>query len=94
MARVWMVAYDISGDRERRGVEKMLSGFGKRVQKSVFECQFGADDLPWLRSRLAALLSGKGDSIRYYPVCTHCQSRTLFFGDGAPPAPGDPYLIL
>ncbi len=94
MARVWLVAYDISGDRARREVEKMLSGFGKRVQKSVFECQFGADDLTWVRNRLASLLPEKGASVRYYPVCTHCQSRTLLFGEGTLPAPGDAYLIL
>ena len=32
------VIYDISDNKERRKVEKVLKGFGFRIQKSVFEC--------------------------------------------------------
>ena len=35
----YAIAYDISSDRERTRVEKVLLGFGFRVQKSVFECR-------------------------------------------------------
>lgn len=35
----YTVVYDISSDRERSRVEKVLKGFGFRVQKSVFECR-------------------------------------------------------
>lgn len=34
-----MVTYDISDDRERARVAKVLEGFGVRVQESVFECR-------------------------------------------------------
>ena len=35
-AQQWAVAYDISVNRERVRVEKVLRGWGHRVQKSVF----------------------------------------------------------
>lgn len=35
----YAVVYDITCDRERRRVDKVLKGFGFRVQKSVFECR-------------------------------------------------------
>lgn len=35
----YVAVYDISDDRERRRVEKVLKGYGFRVQKSVFECK-------------------------------------------------------
>lgn len=35
----YAVVYDISNDRERRHVDKLLKGFGFRAQKSVFECR-------------------------------------------------------
>ena len=35
----YAVVYDISSDKERRRVEKILKGFGFRIQKSVFECR-------------------------------------------------------
>lgn len=44
----YAVVYDISSDKERRRVDKILKGFGFRVQKSVFECRLskkGKDDL-------------------------------------------------
>ncbi len=34
----YAVIYDIGNDRERRRVEKVLKGFGFRIQRSVFEC--------------------------------------------------------
>jgi len=38
-APLFAVCYDLSDDRERRRVDKLLTGFGFRVQKSVFECR-------------------------------------------------------
>ena len=35
----YAVVYDISSDSERLKVNKILEGFGFRVQKSVFECK-------------------------------------------------------
>jgi len=35
---VYAVVYDITSDAERNKVDKVLKGFGFRVQKSVFEC--------------------------------------------------------
>lgn len=35
----YAVVYDITSDRERRRVDRLLKGFGFRIQKSVFECR-------------------------------------------------------
>lgn len=35
----YAVVYDITSDKERGRVDKVLKGFGFRVQKSVFECR-------------------------------------------------------
>jgi CRISPR-associated protein Cas2 len=35
----YAVVYDISSDAERGNVDKLLKGFGFRIQKSVFECR-------------------------------------------------------
>ena len=35
----YVVIYDISDNRERQRISKLLKGFGKRIQKSVFECR-------------------------------------------------------
>jgi CRISPR-associated protein Cas2 len=35
----YAIVYDISINRERSKVDKILKGFGFRIQKSVFECR-------------------------------------------------------
>ncbi|MEO0091873.1 MAG: CRISPR-associated endonuclease Cas2 [candidate division WOR-3 bacterium] len=35
----YAVVYDITSDKERARVDKVLKGFGFRIQKSVFECR-------------------------------------------------------
>ncbi|MBN1664016.1 MAG: CRISPR-associated endonuclease Cas2 [Deltaproteobacteria bacterium] len=35
----YAVVYDITSDKERGKVDKVLKGFGFRIQKSVFECR-------------------------------------------------------
>jgi CRISPR-associated protein Cas2 len=36
---IYIAAYDVTCDRERDRVAKILEGFGMRLQKSVFECR-------------------------------------------------------
>jgi CRISPR-associated protein Cas2 len=38
MHQRYVITYDISNNKERRLVSKVLEGYGFRVQKSVFEC--------------------------------------------------------
>ena len=60
----YVVCYDITRDRTRNRVRKLLNGYGERVQYSVFECPIDAKQLCQLRSKLAEFaLEGK-DSIR------------------------------
>lgn len=44
----YAVVYDISCDRERSRIDRVLKNFGFRIQKSVFECRLtrkGRDEL-------------------------------------------------
>lgn len=49
------VVYDISSDNERDRVDRLLKGFGFRVQKSVFECVLTRRDKEELIQRLKGL---------------------------------------
>lgn len=61
------LCYDISCDRERRRVDKLLKGYGSRAQKSVFECNLTPSQRQAL---LAALheLALKTGHVRIYRV--------------------------
>ena len=75
-----VVSYDISDDRRRDKVAKVLEGFGERVQESVFECHLSPRHYWKLRSRLSKVLSLPQDNIRYYHLCRECVGRIAAFG--------------
>lgn len=35
----YVVCYDVTEDRERQAVARLLEGYGQRAQRSVFECR-------------------------------------------------------
>jgi CRISPR-associated protein Cas2 len=80
----YVIAYDIPDDRRRARVHKILCGFGKWTQYSVFECFLTRKELVLLRARLAAHLNEREDSVRMYPLCQACVKRVLTVG-GEPP---------
>lgn len=50
----YVVSYDLSCDRERRRVDRLLKGYGLRVLESVFECRLSRR----AKARLLAELRG------------------------------------
>jgi CRISPR-associated protein Cas2 len=38
MKRVWLICYDISDDKRRTRIYRVLEGFGLRLQYSVWRC--------------------------------------------------------
>ncbi len=64
-----VVSYDISDDKRRREVAKILEGHGYRVQYSVFECDLTKKQLLKLQRKLKPLVKGQEmESIRFYPL--------------------------
>ena len=71
------IAYDVSDDRERRRVDRVLGGFGFRIQKSVFECRLTRAGERALLRELEALRLKTG-SVKIYRV--HASSRARVVG--------------
>ena len=77
----YVVTYDIADDRRREDVATLLSGYGPRVQLSVFEC-----DLPTrraaavLQSTLRALIDPVEDQVRLYPLDERAARRVAVIG--------------
>lgn len=69
MTMIVLVTYDITDDRRREDVAVLLSGYGPRVQLSVFECECrDNDELRDLRARLRDIIDPLEDQIRLYPT--------------------------
>lgn len=66
-AALFAVVYDISDNRERYCVDRVLKGYGFRVQKSVFECRLGKADKSRLIGELVKLSIVTG-TVKMYRV--------------------------
>ncbi|WP_418641485.1 CRISPR-associated endonuclease Cas2 [Vibrio chaetopteri] len=78
-AEHYLICYDISGRSTRYRVDKILKGYGERVQYSVFECRLSDFELIALRAELCTWLE-EGDKINYYRLCVHCLRRRVTQG--------------
>lgn len=81
----YVIAYDIPNDKRRTRVHKILLGYGKWTQYSLFECFLSRRDLLQLRTKLEQHLVEREDSVRFYPLCAACVSKVETVG-GLPPA--------
>jgi CRISPR-associated protein Cas2 len=78
----YLVCYDIIDTNRRNRVAKLLKGYGLRVQKSVFECMFTADQLEMLQKRLSQnrYLKPEEDQVRFYPMSGHTRNKVVIVG--------------
>src|SRR6266581_3247474 len=86
-----VIAYDIPDDRRRTKVHKLLLGFGKWTQNSLFECFLTKKELVLLRSKLAEHLEAAQDSVRFYPLCANCLDKVETVGG---PLPAEDLLFV
>lgn len=63
----YVAAYDISNDRIRERVARVLVRYGARLQWSVFEVWLEPEDVPEFRRAIGSLLS-KTDEFDLIPV--------------------------
>lgn len=82
----YLISYDISDDRIRTKAGKMLQGYGRRVQKSVFECpDLTERQLLKLQDQLDRLVDHETDSVRLYRQCKGCLAQFDLIGTGERP---------
>src|SRR5438093_11951833 len=87
----YVIAYDIPDDKRRTKIHKILLGYGKWTQFSLFECFLTRKELVLLRSKLTEHLVAKEDSVQFYPLCANCVSKVR---TGGGPRPADAVLFL
>ena len=74
--KYFLVCYDIEDDRRRNKIARCLTGWGRRVQYSVFEVACGHEtDLNLMCEQLEKLREC-GDSIRIYRFNEHTRQQS------------------
>ena len=75
-----VITYDISEDKRRTKIHKVLKSYGQWMQFSVFECDLTQTQYARLRSRLSKLIKPDQDSIRFYFLCACCKDKVERIG--------------
>jgi CRISPR-associated protein Cas2 len=80
-----LITYDVetsstNGQKRLRRVAKLCKDYGQRVQNSVFECVLDSAQLLLLKSKLLAEIDEKADSLRFYRLGKHWETKVEHFG--------------
>lgn len=75
--------YDISDNKIRRSVSKILEDNAVWVQYSIFETRMTELNTRKICAKIALKLKD-GDSLRVYVIGKNGEKRTQIFGDGPP----------
>lgn len=66
---LYLVVYDISGNRKRYRISKFLSRYGFRIQRSAFEIIGNHAQETEILTYLMSVVSDKDDLVRMYRLC-------------------------
>lgn len=75
----YLVCYDIREPARWRRVYKLLKGYGKTLQYSIFRCRLTSREMERLRWELSCLLDST-DSLMVACLCPGCASRLTLQG--------------
>lgn len=75
----WIVCYDISSQKRRYQVDKLLSGYGDRIQYSVFLCRLTDSEYQHVRRSISMHITME-DRVNYYPQCVWCIEKQHWQG--------------
>lgn len=88
---LYVAAYDIARHSHRARVAEILSEYGRRVQRSVFEIEVEPEELDELRFRIGLLLAAS-DAFDLFPIDRRFPKRRLSWQRD--PVPPDPVIVI
>jgi CRISPR-associated protein Cas2 len=77
-----VISYDVTDDKRRTRVLKLLKGYGTHVQYSVFECDLTAQQLAQVDRDLRQIIDRHTDSVRCYLLDAAAVKRIQVLGIG------------
>lgn len=90
----WICCYDVRSARRRSRLHKLLRGWLRPVQQSVFEGDLSPKDRKALSTLILREIDPERDTVRLYPLCERCHDRVVLLGVSVVvPAPDQPILL-
>lgn len=93
-----LITYDVNtenaaGRKRLRRIAKQCVNYGQRVQNSVFECLLDPTQCRLLQIKLRQIMDAEADSLRFYYLGDHYQSRIEHFGSKPTYDPEDVLMV-
>lgn len=93
-----LITYDVktenaAGRKRLRQIAKQCVNYGQRVQNSVFECLLDAAQCRTLQAKLLKLIDEKEDSLRFYYLGNHYETKVEHFGAKPSYDPQDTLIV-
>lgn len=82
-----VICYDVTDDRRRAALFKLLSRYGDAIQYSLFECQLTQRQIHELKAAVSRLIDCEDDDVRYYEICSKCLGYKYALGKKPTPQP-------
>lgn len=75
----YLIAYDISDDKNRKKLGDLLQTYGQRVNYSVFEIEINKTKLNKLLKEIEEkkYYNKTQDSLRFYHICQNCIPKSF-----------------
>lgn len=70
----YLIAYDIREPKRWRRAYKILKGYGRPLQYSLFRCKLGPAEVERLRWELESVLESE-DDLMFIGLCSGCVER-------------------
>ncbi|SNR60319.1 CRISPR-associated endonuclease Cas2 [Desulfurobacterium atlanticum] len=67
----YVITYDISDDKIRNKLMKLLKNYGRRVQFSCFEVDLTEKELETLKEKIESLIDSSTDKVYIFPVSNY-----------------------
>ncbi|NMF86649.1 CRISPR-associated endonuclease Cas2 [Nodosilinea sp. P-1105] len=88
-----LITYDIPDNRRRTKLATFLEGYGRRVQRSVFECFLDQTEMQDLYQRIQRRVKAEEDSVRFYWLTPQSVAKSLVIGGEPITPPPSVYIV-
>ena len=88
-----IVAYDIADPKRLTRVARIVSDYGVRVQKSIFEVMVGDRVFEEMKARIEKVIVPEEDGVKYFPLCEKCAGTVEIIGQGMFTDPDEEFYI-
>jgi CRISPR-associated protein Cas2 len=88
----YVVCYDLSDDRRRERMARVLLDYGRRVQESVFVMDLDEELYERMMMRVRREADESWDWVHIFPLCKSCVGKVVVIGRAE--MPKDPDFVI